>query len=114
MNYRLVANGTLREKFHRGSAPNLLAPPREDGPRPLRKRLSMEVLKGRTAELDPTKWPSLVTMCKWKQSLTERLLKRQRSSFSKVRVSRGALWAAAALTHKATRVTHSVMGVTCY
>lgn len=103
----------MREKFHRGSAPNLLAPPREDGPRPLRKRLSMEVLRGRTAELDPMKWPSLVTICKWKQALTERLLKRQRSSFSKVRVSRDGLWTRY-LTRKAIRVTHSDRGVTYY
>ena len=92
MNYRLVANGTLRDKFHRGSAPNLLALPQEDGPRPLRKRLSMEVLKGRTPDLDPMNWPSLLTICKWKQSLTERLLKRQRSSFHKVSVGSGVLW----------------------
>ncbi|KAG1970545.1 disks large [Pimephales promelas] len=82
MSYMLVNNGLFREKFHRGSAPNLLAPPRVESFRPLRKRLSMEGLKSKAPDLGPIKWPSLVTICKWKQSLAERLLKRHRRSCS--------------------------------
>ncbi|KAI4887798.1 hypothetical protein NFI96_005194, partial [Prochilodus magdalenae] len=82
MSYTLVNNGSYRDKFHRGSAPNLLPPPRCEslGLRPMRKRLSMEVLRNRAPELGPIKWPSLVTVCKWKQNLTERLLKRRHGS----------------------------------
>ncbi|XP_016416886.1 disks large homolog 2-like isoform X6 [Sinocyclocheilus rhinocerous] len=82
MSYMLVNNGLFQEKFHRGSAPNLLAPPRVESLRPLHKRLSMEALKSKAPDLGPIKWPSLVTICKWKQSLTERLLKRHRRSCS--------------------------------
>lgn len=84
MSYMLVNNGLFREKFHRGSAPNLLAPPRVESLRPLHKRLSMEALKSKAPDLGPLKWPSLVTICKWKQNLTERLLKRHRRSCSQV------------------------------
>ncbi len=84
MSYMLVNNGLFREKFHRGSAPNLLAPPRVESLRPLHKRLSMEAMKSKAPDLGPIKWPSLVTICKWKQSLTERLLKRHRRSCSQV------------------------------
>ncbi len=84
MSYMLVNNGLFREKFHRGSAPNLLAPPQVESLRPLHKRLSMEAMKSKAPDLGPIKWPSLVTICKWKQSLTERLLKRHRRSCSQV------------------------------
>lgn len=72
-----------------GSVPNLLSPPRSsEGLGTLKKRLSMDVLRGWAPDLgslsmglnlnlSPVKWPSLVTVCKWKQSLTEKLKKRQ-------------------------------------
>ncbi|KAL6472957.1 hypothetical protein MHYP_G00191450 [Metynnis hypsauchen] len=83
MSYSLVTNGSYKDRFHRGSAPNLLPPPRCEslGLRPLRKRLSIDVLRNKAPELGPIKWPSLVTICKWKQNLTERLLKRRHGSY---------------------------------
>ncbi|TRY98750.1 hypothetical protein DNTS_007687, partial [Danionella cerebrum] len=80
MSYMLANNGLLREKFHRGSAPNLLAPPQVESLRPLHKRLSMEALKSKAPDLGLLKWPSLITICRWKQNLTERILKRHRRS----------------------------------
>lgn len=70
-----------------GSVPNLLSPPRSEGLGTLKKRLSMEVLRGWAPDLgslnmglninlSPGKWPSLVTVCRWKQTLTEKLKKR--------------------------------------
>lgn len=91
MSYTLVNNGTNSDKFHRGSAPTLLLPPRYDGlgPRPMRKRLSVDVLRNRTPELGPMKWPSLVTICKWKKNLTERLLKRRHGNWAQVSTNMG-------------------------
>ena len=85
---------------HGGSAPNLLTPshssqgsshqgcpPAPGEGRPLEKRRSMEVLrswapdlgslgKGLNLSFGSLKWPSLVGVGRWKQSVSERLLKR--------------------------------------
>lgn len=86
MSYMVVNNVPLGDNTHRCSVPILLPPPM-DGlrPRPLQKRLSIDML--RTCRTPDLKWPSLVTICKWKQTLTERLLKRHRSSVSYLQVS---------------------------
>ena len=85
MSYMVVNNVPLGDT-HRCSVPILLPPPM-DGLRPrlLQKRLSIDML--RTCRTPDLKWPSLVTICKWKQTLTERLLKRHRSSVSYLQVS---------------------------
>lgn len=83
----MMNNSSLRYTLHGGSVPNLLSPPRSEGLGTLKKRLSMEVLRGWAPDLgslgmglnlnlSPVKWPSLVTVCKWKQTLTEKLKKR--------------------------------------
>lgn len=84
----LTNNSSLGYTLHGGSVPNLLSPPRCEGLGTLKKRLSMEVLRGWAPDLgslsmglnlnlSPVKWPSLVTVCRWKQTLTEKLKKRQ-------------------------------------
>ncbi|KAL4608710.1 hypothetical protein GN956_G24600 [Arapaima gigas] len=84
MSYMLVNHVVSGDRLHRGSMPNLLPPPRSDSlwPRHLRKRLSADLPRTHALNSSPIRWPSLVTMCKWKQSLTERLLKRHRGSLS--------------------------------
>ncbi|KAJ4930093.1 hypothetical protein JOQ06_019106 [Pogonophryne albipinna] len=83
----MVSNSSLGYTVHGGSVPNLLSPPRSEGLGTLKKRLSMEVLRGWAPDLgslsmglnlnlSPVKWPSLVTVCKWKQSLAEKLKKK--------------------------------------
>lgn len=83
----MIHNSSLGYTLHGGSVPNLLSPPRSEGLGTLQKRLSMEVLRGWAPDLgslsvglnlnlNPVKWPSLVTVCKWKQTLTEKLKKR--------------------------------------
>lgn len=86
----LVNRFALGNNTHGGSVPNLLPSPcGMEGLRPrlLHKHLSMDVLRGHTADHGILKWPSLLTICKWKQNLTERLLKRHRSSVSYCQVS---------------------------
>lgn len=83
----MMNNSSLGYTLHGGSVPNLLSPPRPEGLVTLKKRLSMDILRGWAPDLgslsmglnlnlSPVKWPSLVTVCKWKQSLTEKLKKR--------------------------------------
>ncbi|KAK1882894.1 Structural polyprotein [Dissostichus eleginoides] len=83
----MVSNSSLGYTVHGGSVPNLLSPPRSEGLGTLKKRMSMEVLRGWAPDLgslsmglnlnlSPVKWPSLVTVCKWKQSLAEKLKKK--------------------------------------
>lgn len=83
----MMSNSSLRYTLHGGSVPNLLSPPHSEGLGTLKKRLSMEVLRGWAPDLgslsmglnlnlSPVKWPSLVTVCKWKQTLTDKLKKR--------------------------------------
>lgn len=83
----MMRNSSLGCTLHGGSVPNLLPPPRPEAPGALKKRLSMDVLRGWAPDLgslsmglnmnlSPVKWPSLVTVCKWKQTLSEKLTKR--------------------------------------
>lgn len=83
----MLHNSSLGYTPHGGSVPNLLSPPHSKGLGTLQKRLSMDVLRGWAPDLgslstglnlnlSPVKWPSLVTVCKWKQTLTEKLKKR--------------------------------------
>ncbi|XP_034745405.1 disks large homolog 2 isoform X35 [Etheostoma cragini] len=83
----MTSNSSLDYTVHGGSVPNLLSPVLSEGLGTLKKRLSMEVLRGwasdlgslsmgRNLNLSPVKWPSLVTVCKWKNTLTEKLKKR--------------------------------------
>uniref|UniRef100_A0A8C7J183 Discs, large homolog 2 (Drosophila) n=1 Tax=Oncorhynchus kisutch TaxID=8019 RepID=A0A8C7J183_ONCKI len=85
MSYVRVNNMSLRDNTHGGSVPNLLHPPM-DGLLPplLHKRLSIDMLRSCRTQLLNIKGPSLVTIRKWKQTLTERLLKRQRGSSGSV------------------------------
>lgn len=83
----MINNSSLRYTLHGGSVPSLLSPPCSEGLGTLKKRLSMDILRGWAPDLgslsmglnlnfSPVKWPSLVTVCKWKQTLTEKLKKR--------------------------------------
>ncbi|CAB1448984.1 unnamed protein product [Pleuronectes platessa] len=83
----MMNNSSLGYTLHGGSVPNLLPPPRSEGLGTLKKRLSMDTLRGWAPDLgslsmglnlnlNPVKWPSLVTVCKWKQTLTGKLKKR--------------------------------------
>ncbi len=83
----MINNSSLGYTRHGGSVPNLLSPPCPEGLGTLKKRLSMDILRGWAPDLgslsmglnlnlSPVKWPSLVTVCKWKQTLTEKLKKR--------------------------------------
>lgn len=84
----MINNSSPGYILHGGSVPNLLSPPSyEFHVTTLKKRLSMEVLRGLAPDLGslsmglnlnlrPVKWPSLITVCKWKQTLTEKLKKR--------------------------------------
>lgn len=80
-------HSSLGYTLHGGSVPNLLPRPCSEGLGTLKKRLSMEVLRGWAPDLgslsmglnlnlSPVKWPSLVTVCKWKQTLSEKLKKK--------------------------------------
>lgn len=82
---RMTNNSSLGYTLYGGSVPNLLSPPRCESLGTLKKRLSMEVLRGWAPDLgsmglnlnlSPVKWPSLITVCKWKQTLMEKLKKR--------------------------------------
>ncbi|KAI4814072.1 hypothetical protein KUCAC02_003280 [Chaenocephalus aceratus] len=99
----MVSNSSLDYTVHGGSVPNLLSPPRSEGLATLKKRLSMEVLRGWAPDLgslsmglnlnlSTVKWPSLVTVCKWKQSLAEKLKKKHcgTEDQSQIRQQRGA------------------------
>lgn len=84
----MMTNSSLGNTLHGGSVPNLLPRPRSDGLGILKKRLSMDILRGWTPDLgslsmmglnlslNSVKWPSLVTVCKWKHTLTEKLRKK--------------------------------------
>ena len=97
----MMNNSSLGYTLHGGSVPNLLSPPRSEGLGTLKKRLSMEVLRGWAPDLgslsmglnlnlSPVKWPSLVTVCKWKQTLTEKLKKRHCDTEDELQVRKGA------------------------
>lgn len=96
--YSMINKSSLRDTLHGGSAPNLLSPPRSEGLGTLKKRMSMDILRGWAPDmgsismglnlnLNPVKWPSLVTVNKWKQTLTEKLKNRHcgRNGESQVR-----------------------------
>lgn len=90
---KIISNSSLTNSLHGGSVPNLLSPPRSESSR---TRVSMDFLRdwasdlgslntGLNLSLSSTKWPSLVTVCKWKQSLTEKLKKRASAEEPQVR-----------------------------
>lgn len=100
--YSLTNKSSLSYKFHGGSAPNLLQPPRSEGLGKLKKRLSMETLRswasdlgslnvGLNLNLTSVKWPSLVTVCKWKQTLRGKRRKRSRSTDDESQVRKPAV-----------------------
>lgn len=87
----MINKSSLGYTLNGGSVPNLLSPPRSDGQGTLKKRLSMDVMRGWAPDrgnlsLSPGKWPSLVTVCKWKQTLTEKLKKRHFGTETKSQV----------------------------
>lgn len=93
---RIISNPSLTNSLHGGSVPNLLSPPRSESSRTLKTRVSMDFLRdwasdlgslntGLNLSLSSAKWPSLVTVCKWKQSLTEKLKKRASAEEPQVR-----------------------------
>ena len=73
--------------LHGGSAPSLLSPSCPEGFGTLKKRFSMDILHGFAPDLSslstglnlrlsPMRWPSVATVCKWKQTLMGKLKKR--------------------------------------
>lgn len=93
----MINTSSLGYTLHGGSVPNLLSPPRSEGLGTLKKRLSMDILRswapdlgslsmGLNLNLAPVKWPSLVTVCKWKQTLMEKLKKRHCGNIDKSQV----------------------------
>lgn len=89
MNHMPGDNSSCREKIHRGSTPTLLplAQSEAQGLWLQRKRLSVDALRIKTPGVWPIKSASLAAICKWKQTLMERLLKRQQGSSTQVCVS---------------------------
>lgn len=94
---RMISNSSLTDSLHGGSVPNLQSPPRSECSGTLRTRVSVDFLRdwasdlgslsaGPNLSLSSTKWPSLVSVCKWKQTLTEKLKKRPSSSTDEVQV----------------------------
>lgn len=92
----IISSSSVGYALHGGSAPNLLYIPNSEGQGSLKKRLSMDVLRGWAPDLgslsmglnlnlSPVRWPSLVTVCKWKQTLTEKLKKRHSGTEDEVR-----------------------------
>lgn len=88
---RMISTSSLTDSLHGGSVPNLQSPPRSESSGTLKTRVSVDFLRdwasdlgslsaGLNLSLSSAKWPSLVTVCKWKQSLTEKLKKRPSSS----------------------------------
>uniref|UniRef100_A0AAV2J9T0 Uncharacterized protein n=1 Tax=Knipowitschia caucasica TaxID=637954 RepID=A0AAV2J9T0_KNICA len=73
----LTSSSTLSSPLHGGSVPNLLAPPRSERHGSLKKRLSMELLKSLAPDLSSlksqVKWPSVGSVYKWKQTLTDKM-----------------------------------------
>lgn len=74
-----------------GSVPNLLSTPCSESRSNLKMRASVDFLRewasdlgslsaGLNLNLSSAKWPSLFTVCKWKQTLTEKLKKKPCSS----------------------------------
>lgn len=92
----MISNSTLSYTHRGGSVPNLLSPNHSESLVTLKKRLSMELLRGWAPDfgslsgelnlnLSQVKWPSLVTVCKWKQTLTDKLKKKHSNEGSQVR-----------------------------
>lgn len=77
MNYLVVNNSTLIN--HRGSVPSVKATSHEVLHPHYQKRCSLDGQKGKTQESSQLKWPSLLTIFKWRQSLEERLLKKHKT-----------------------------------
>lgn len=88
---RMISNSSLPNSLHGGSVPNLLSVPRSESSGTLKTRVSIDFLRdwasdlgnlstGLNLNLSSAKWPSLVTVCKWKQALTEKLKKRPSSN----------------------------------
>ncbi|GAA6099811.1 disks large homolog 2 isoform X25 [Tachysurus ichikawai] len=78
--------GNCREKTDRGSKPILLPLAQSDtqGMWLQNKCRSVDFLRNKTPDLWPIKSASLAAICKWKQTLTERLLKRHQGSYNQV------------------------------
>lgn len=80
MNYLVVNNSALVN--HRGSVPSVKAASHEILYPHYQKRCSLDGQKGKTQESSQLKWPSLLTIFKWRQSLEERLLKKHRTKLN--------------------------------
>lgn len=77
MNFLAVNNSTLIN--HRGSVPSVKAATQEVLCPHYQKRCSLDGQKGKTQASSQLKWPSLLTIFKWRQSLEERLLKKHKT-----------------------------------
>lgn len=95
---RMISKSSLTYSVHGGSVPNLLSPPCSESRGNLKTRVSIDFLRdwasdlgslsaGLNLNLSPAKWSSLVTVCKWKQTLAEKLKKRPGSSSDESQVS---------------------------
>lgn len=80
MNYLMVNNSTLIN--HRGSVPSVKAASHEVLRPHYQKRCSLDGQKGKSQESSQLKWPSLLTIFKWRQSLEERLLKKHKTKLN--------------------------------
>lgn len=86
MNYLAVNTSALTN--HRGSVPSVKAAPHEVLCPHYQKRCSLDGQKGKTQESSQLKWPSLLTIFKWRQSLEERLLKKHKTKLNCFQVTR--------------------------
>jgi len=77
MNFLAVSNSNLIN--HRGSVPSVKAASHEALRPRYQKRCSLDGQKGKTQASSQLKWPSLLTIFKWRQSLEERLLKKHKT-----------------------------------
>lgn len=77
MNYLAVNNSALMN--HRGSVPSVKAASHEVLCPHYQKRCSLDGHKGKTQQSNQLKWPSLLTIFKWRQTLEERLLKKHKT-----------------------------------
>lgn len=77
MNFLAVSNSNLIN--HRGSVPSVKAAAHEALHPHYQKRCSLDGQKGKTQASSQLKWPSLLTIFKWRQSLEERLLKKHKT-----------------------------------
>lgn len=80
MNYLAVKNSPLVN--HRGSVPSVKAASQEVLHPRYQKRCSLDGHKGKSQQPSQLKWPSLLTIFKWRQSLEERLLKRHKTKLN--------------------------------